>query len=176
MECSTHSHGNILDLIFTNKDDLFDNVIVQSHKAHYISSDHNIVSFDLSLPNHLPIYVVPHYVFDYGNCDYEGLNNYILNSDIYRCLLYSDVEVVWSIIKNILILAISIYIPKFRLKPHQYPAWFTSSLRHRLNYLHSLRKKCKRSPTVNNLNHLTSAEQDFQHQVNGAKTFYCPEL
>ena len=83
VECSTHSHGNILDLIFTNKDDLIDNVIVQSHKAHFISSDHNIVSFDLSLPNHLPINGVPHYVFDYGKCDYEGLNNYILNSDIY---------------------------------------------------------------------------------------------
>ena len=94
--------GNILDLTFTNKEaDLIDNVTVQPQEAFCIqSSDHHVVSFNLSLPSYSS-HSVPHYVFDYGKYNFEDLNNYSLNSNINQCLCYSDVEVVWLIIKDI---------------------------------------------------------------------------
>ena len=44
-----HAQGNILDLIFTNKEDLIDNVIVQLQEAFCVSSDHFMVSFNFHI-------------------------------------------------------------------------------------------------------------------------------
>ena len=82
----------------------------------------------------------------------------------------------WSIIKDILAHAISIFVPKFRLKNQQYPSWFTPTIRHKLNCLHTLRKKAKKSPTTHNLNRLAIAEQDFKDYVDRSKTSYENEL
>ena len=48
----THIQGNTLDLIFTNKEDLIDNVTVQPQEAFCVSSDHFMVSFNLCLPSY----------------------------------------------------------------------------------------------------------------------------
>ena len=64
----------------------------------------------------------------------------------------------------------SIFIPKFRLKNQQYPPWLTPTLRHKLNCLHTFRKKVKRSPTTHNLDQLTTAEQGFKNCVDSSKT------
>ena len=167
----THVQGNTLDLIFTNKEDLIDNVTVQPQEAFCVSSDHFMVSFNLCLPSYSSINI-PHYVFDYGKYKFEELNDYLHNSNINQCLYYSDVEVVWSIIKDILAHAMSIFVPKFRLKNRQYPSWFTPTIRHKLNCLHTLRKKAKKSPTTHNLNRLAIAEQDFKDYVDRSKTSY----
>ena len=134
-----------------------------------------MVSFNLCLPSYSSINI-PHYVFDYGKCNFEELNDYLHNSNINQCLYYSDVEIVWSIIKDILAHAISIFVPKFRLKNQQYPSWFTPTIRHKLNCLHTLRKKVKKSPTTHNLNRLAIAEQDFKDYVDRSKTSYENEL
>ena len=43
------------------------------------------------------------------------------------------------------------------------------TIRHKLNCLHTLRKKAKKSPTTHNLNQLAIAEQDFKDYVDRSK-------
>ena len=75
----------------------------------------------------------------------------------------------WSIIKDILAHAISIFVPKFRLKNQQYPSWFTPAIRHKLNCLHTLRKKAKKSPTTHNLNQLAITNKTLRIMLTEVK-------
>ena len=52
IECPTHIHGNILDLILTNTDDLIQNVIVLPHNRCPVQSDHFLINFSMSISEH----------------------------------------------------------------------------------------------------------------------------
>ena len=104
------------------------------------------------------------------------MNTFLLNSNISQCLDINDVETVWSIIKTLVYKAMAINIPKFKLRAHQYPKWFTPPLRHQLKCLHTLRKTCKRSPTPSNLERLDHAETEFQQNIIRAKSSYEADL
>ena len=73
---------------------------------------------------------------------------------------------VWKIIKEILLEAAELFVPKVRIRTKQYPKWFTS---HEANCLRTLRKKYNHSPTDYNLNRLTTAEKMFNDKVKSAK-------
>ena len=75
-------------------------------------------------------------------------------------------------ISSTIINAMYLFIPKFRLRSHQYPKWFSAELRHQLKCLHTLRKKYKHSPSARNFERLCMAEAQFQKDVSNNKSRY----
>jgi len=49
MSCSTHIHGNTLDLVLINNDDLIESISVSFTNNLPIESDHYAITFELSL-------------------------------------------------------------------------------------------------------------------------------
>ena len=86
-----------------------------------------MLSFGLLVQNSLLQYfpcVTPAVVFDYSKANWEGLCNYLLDQDFGICCEDKDVEQIWCKIKQVVILAMNIYIPKVRLRKHQSPNIF----------------------------------------------------
>ena len=168
----THIHGNILDLILTNDEDLITNVSVNSPECSQISSDHFPISFSIN-QNCLPLHnTTTLQAYDYSKADFTSMNDFILNSNIADCLTCDDVESTWSTIKSVISEAMSLFIPKFQLRSNQYPKWFSRDIRHQLKCLHTLRRTHKRSPTPHNTAKLRLADEHFQQSVALAKSNY----
>ena len=131
IDSPTHIQGNILDLILTNAEELIHSVMVHSCESFPIHSDHYPITFKLSYSSYASSNKC-HYIYDYSKANYEGMNTFLLNSNILQYLDINDVETVWSIIKTLVYKAMAIKIPKFKLRAHQYPKWFTPPLCHQL--------------------------------------------
>ena len=112
------------------------------------SSDHLMITFNYphrsSPPNsqQVPRGNSTHFVFDFPKADMEGFRSYLKTTDFSVCFQSSDVDTVWSTLKLLILYAMELFIPKVRLKTHQYPKWFTSDIRHSINCLRTLRRKC----------------------------------
>ena len=61
----------------------------------------------------------------------------------------NDIELIWFYLKQTIYLTLGSYVPKV-IANHQHPVWFNGKIRHELNCLHTLRRKCKSNPTPNN--------------------------
>ena len=172
MDSPSHISGNILDLLLTNNEDLIQNITVHPYEASPIPTDHLMIGFQLSLGTCLSNKPHSHFVYDYSKADFEGMTNYILNSDILMCSEIPDINVAWTFVKSIITDAMSLYIPKFYLHPRQYPIWFNKDLRHQLKCLHTLRRRCRRSPSTHHSSRLQQAEARFQLDATEAKSNY----
>ena len=65
-----------------------------------------------------------------------------------------------------------LYIPKVKVRSHQYPKWFTAHLRHQVKCLRTLRRKIKNHFTLSQLDRLIDAENNFSQQLFRAKRDY----
>ena len=100
------------------------------------------------------------------------MNDYLTNFN-YQTYYYStDVNFLWGFLKTSLTDCIDLFIPKVLYKPHSYPKWFTPEIKHKLNQVHSLRRKYKAHPTLNNKIKLSSAEAQLQAIMSTAKVSY----
>lgn len=123
-----------MDLVLTSDVDLIGSLVIHCDQTDCpLHSDHFMITFDISCteggldpPSCLPSTIV----FDYSKADWEGLCNYLLDQDFSLCYEESDVEIVWSVIKTIVVAGMDNFIPKVRLQNQQFPKWSTSSLRH----------------------------------------------
>ena len=88
----THIHGNILDMIIIYNDKLIYNVIIHPCDYQPIPSDHHIISFQLTLSDNVTFKTLPQFIFNCCKADYNGLNDFLLNSDYSVCEHFSDVE------------------------------------------------------------------------------------
>ena len=61
-----------------------------------------------------------HFVFDFPKADMEGLHSYLKTTDFSVCFQSIDVDTVWSTLKLLILNAMELFIPKVRLKTHQY--------------------------------------------------------
>ena len=107
-------------------------------------------------------------MFDCNNADHEGLCDYLLDSDFSVCLLSESIEQVWSFIKNTILEAMNLFIPKLKVKAKVHPKWFNSEIRH-IKCLRTLRRKCSLHPTVNNQSKLHSLEFQLTDLITSAK-------
>ena len=62
-----------------------------------------------------------------------------------------------------------IFIPKVRIRSHQGPKWITPNLKHQLNCLNTLRRKCKSRPSSTNLEKLITSQLEVQKSMAEAK-------
>ena len=65
-----------------------------------------------------------------------------------------------------------LHIPKVKLKLQNCPKWFNSEIRHHINCLRTLRRKCRCHPTPHNLTKLNLYESDLQKRIIAAKTSF----
>jgi len=172
ISCPTHIHGNTLDLILTNNDDLVDHISATPTDSLPFKSDHYAITFKLSITRPQSTENVCQNVYDFSKADFPSMNDYLSNSTILNCLFLTDVEAIWHMIKSIIHETMMLFIPRIQIHSKQYPKWFTRDLRHQLKCLHTLRRKNKRSPTAHNANRLSHAEDLFQENVAAAKSSY----
>ena len=121
-----------------------------------IPSDHCIISFSVtctSVTKHIPKNT-SQFVYDYSKADYNGLNNFLSSIDFSVCEQFTDIESIWSFIKDSILDGINTNIPKVRIKPNSSPKWFTSNIRHQIKCLRTLRRKHKHHPTDHTFNQI----------------------
>ena len=173
----THIHGNILDLIITSTEDTVSGINITKEFNQAIKSDHYLISFKLQLTSLSPTTSKdPVYIFDYHKGDYESLNDLLYNTDFSTCYQSSDVEFIRSYIKSTICNAMREFIPFIKQSAAYHPKYFTSSIRHQINCIRSLKKKYHKSPTDTNLIRLNNAEKLLANQISLAKSEYESKL
>ena len=77
IDVPTHIAGNILDVVLTNTDAIY-NVSVNSKFPPGLSSDHFMITFSLQTSLNSPAKVNQKYTYDYFKDNWEGMNHYLL--------------------------------------------------------------------------------------------------
>ena len=163
----THNKGNLLDVILTNTSELIDKVCVSSILPHDLSSDHYIVKFCINTcsTSKTPAQQKFSNIFNFAKADWNGmldsLSSYTITSYFETC----NIESLWSYLKQIIFEAIYLFTPRVSSRSHERPKWFTSDLRHKLNCVHSLRRKQSKKPSANLQIKLADAELSLQKDI-----------
>ena len=169
----TQIHGNILDLIITSSEDMVSDINLTQEFNQAIKSDHYLINFKLHLTSSAPTTSKdPVYIFDFHKGDYDGLNDFLTNTDFSTCYQSNNVEFIWSFIKSTLSNAMREFIPLIKQNAAYHPKYFTPSIRHQVNCTRTLKKKYNKSPTNTNLIRLNNAEKLLANQISSAKSEY----
>ena len=89
------------------------------------------------------------YVFDFSKANFTDISSILLDFDFSVCFQSYDIEFIWSTIKSVIFLVISLFVPKIKLKPINEPKWFNSEIRHHHNCLRKMKRKYKIHPNPN---------------------------
>ena len=112
----------------------------------------------------------------YPKADYNSLCSFLHDFDFTSCLLSHDVDSVWNSIKSAIYEGMNLFIPRVRLRRHQYPRWFTPERRHLSKCLHTLRKKVSKKPTSYLRNKLELQTSALSDKIQSAKSLYESQL
>ena len=164
----THVNGNILDVVLSNFD-LSDGPTIIDKLPVGLSSDHYIICFSISALARTHILSTPKVFFDYSKADWNGMNLFFSSYNFIPIYQSNDIEFIWSHIKQVIYQALESFVPKFTTKQYQHPIWFNSKVRHELNRIHTMRRKCRIHPTTVNKKKLTVAENSLQQTMSKAK-------
>ena len=89
----------------------------------------------------------------------------------YNLLMEStNIEFVWSSLKNLILEAIFHSTPITRARRSPYPKWFDSNIRHKINKLRPLRKLSRCKPSPDNLLKLSFEEMQLQDNISLAES------
>ena len=165
----THSKGNTLDMVFANSENLVFNLVPTSSVPSVL-----IILFFLLISLLLVLRTLVKLVTPQP----MTLRRPTSMAFCLFCLTWililfsthlSDIELIWSNLKELILYSISLHTPQHQARFHLSPAWFNSSVRHQLNKTHSYRKKCKQNPSSQNSLNLSSAETRLQEEMAAAK-------
>ena len=81
--------------------------------------------------------------------DWNGMLDFLNTHDFTSYFEMCDIESLWSYLKQIIFEAIHLLTPRVSSRFYERPKWFTSDLRHKLNCIHSLRRKQNKKPSAN---------------------------
>ena len=160
----THNKGNLLDVILTNTSELIDKVCVSSTLPLDLSSDHYIVKFCINTCSTSKTVAQQKFSnsFNFAKADWNGMVNFLTFYNFTSYFEMCDIESLWSYLKQIILEAIHLFTPRVSSRSHERPKWFTSDLRHKLNCVHSLRRKQSKKPPANLQIKLADAELSLQ--------------
>ena len=99
----TQVKGNILDLLITNIESYINNIVIETCSS-ALSSDHSIITFDIAATYSFK--KTTRYVFDFSKCDFNGLNDYLLDIDSTSSFVCDNVNSSWQLFKSIILEAI----------------------------------------------------------------------
>ena len=137
-----------------------------------IQSDHFPIHLNLNIKTKQECSKKPTLVYDYQKADWRGLCDYLMDEDFSACFESEDVELIWAIFKLITTSAMEKFIPRVRLKNHQFPKRFDADLRHRSNCLNTLRRKCPVNKNETAKDKFMQTEKCFEEDCRMAKTAY----
>ena len=170
VDTATHIKGNILDLVLVNSENIVSGVKVGSNLLVNSSSDHFLISFSiLSVNSRNHKCYKSSSAINFSKLDYVRLNTYLLDIDFDFFYLSSDIEFLWSSLKEIILDSASLSAPTSKPQTKTNPKWFNSEIRNNLHKIHSLRRRCKRCPSAENTSLLSNAELLLQVQMSEAK-------
>ena len=153
-----------MDLVLTNSENIVSNLLVT--EPHPLSpTDHHIVSFNIQYATQSKQSNKHKYVYDFSKADFDGLFNHLLETDFSDCYNSADVEDVWSVIKHAILYAMNLHISQVKIMSQKHPKWYNSDVRHHLNCICTLRKRCLLHPTIHNSSKLQISETQLQHKM-----------
>ena len=132
-------------------------------------SDHFLISFKCS--NHrsnLHSNSNTHSQFyNFSRANLPEIDSFLID---YNFLTHSsDIQSVWSCLKQGIHLAYDQFIPTVRLPSNPSLPWFNSEIRHLLKKIHTLRRSIRKSPTINRNNKLCLLEERVSRLIQSSK-------
>ena len=166
----THIRGNTLDLVLSNFPDLISDLTVDTRTCESIS-DHYLINFHLS--THIPHANTPPRSFlNYSKANFDGLQSYLLKVNLDRCLLQSNVNSIWSLIKEEISTACHLFVPVTWIPKSPFPRWFNAEIRHLINKSHTVRRRLKLRPTNHLRLKLQTLESSLRSLIQASKLKY----
>ena len=171
VELPTDTHGNTLDLVLVCSPDLVSDLHIHTNQLQFSFSNHYPITFSF----HFPVSSDTHpsiQSFQYHRGDYEGL---LLSFDFSSFFDSEDIDFLWERLKCVIYNACETFIPKSS-RSNQYSRWFTGNIKHHIHLTHSLRKKAKNNPSVENVTYLEHSEVSLQGAISSARNQYEADL
>ena len=166
----THINGNTLDLVISSPEVHISDLKILSSP---LRSDHYMLGFTSPLlARHRADSSFSRVSLNYKKADFDNMSSFLLDHDFSSYYQSSDIEFLWHYIKDTILLSISLYTPVIKKRSHLQPPWFTSSIRHQLHKVHSLRKKCKHNPSPHNASILSAAESTLHTDISTARVAF----
>ena len=168
--CSTHIHGNTLDLVLSNSDELISDLQVDCNVC-LDYSDHYLISFSLFVP-HSKTKAARRLLFHYSRADLEGLYSFLEGRMPLPFLATRDINSLWSDIKTPLTEARDIFIPSSYVRARTTPPWFTPEIHHRINRIRTTRRKFRLHPSESLHSRLSLLESSLVSLISIARSTY----
>ena len=135
-------------------------------------SDHFLISFKCS--NHrsnLHSNSNTHSQFyNFSRADLPEIDSFLIDYNFLTHL--SDIQSVWSSLKQGIHLAYDQFIPTVRLPSNPSLPWINSEIRHLLKKIHTIRRTIRKSPTINRNNKLCLLEEKVSRLIQSSKHSY----
>ena len=111
---TTHSKGNILDLVLSKSPDLINDVtILSSEPFPNLKSDHKLISFSIPCSLTKNNKSKPHLsTFNFRKGSYDLMNDYIGLCDFTYFYNSNNIEFLWSSLKSLILESIHLFVPK----------------------------------------------------------------
>ena len=164
----THIHGNILDLLITNVPERITNLAITNSSI--LQSDHSLISF--SLPSTCHVQPLPTYTFNFKKADLSSICSFLFEYDFQPCFSSKDVDFVWQYIKQAISQSVNLFVPYVKLHSNLQPKWFSSTIRHNINCLKSLKRSQSIHPTDSKQAKISKLEISLDHDIQQAKSNY----
>ena len=111
--CPTHIKGNTLDLVITIVEDIIHNLAVSEPHPRLVT-DHFTISFNIQHTFQSRPRNKSKYVFDYSKANLESICCHLLDTDFGDCFTSDSIEEVWVRLKNGILNATHMFIPRVK--------------------------------------------------------------
>ena len=166
----THKQGNILDLLFTNVPERITNIAI--YNSCILHSDHSTISFSVASTSHVTHARASIHICNYNKDDLSRICSFLLDYNFKPCFLSDNVDFVWLYIKQVISQAVDLFVPTIYLCSNPHPKWFSSTIRHNINCLKSLRCSHSIDPTPSKQIKIFKLETSLNYDIQQAKSNY----
>jgi hypothetical protein len=166
--------SNLLDLVLTTNEYMIDNVEVTDDEAVSIYSDHNAITFDVTL--NIQQKTSPRRK-TYSKGDFEGLRESLRLlplTDIVEG--ENDIDVAWSKWKDTFLAAVDTHIPSKLTSRTFTPPYFTSEIVHLLHRKETMRKRAKKTNSAEHWKKFRDLRRSTKRLIKTKKREYIKSL
>ena len=117
-----------------------------------------------------------HPYYNYSRTDWDGMLEFLAHYNFNPIYNFTDINLKWQFIKDILLDAASQFAPVSKPKLQRRPKWFNSEIKHKFNCIHTIRRKTDTRPTPHNTAKLKAPEKNLSLTMENAKRSYKASL
>ena len=163
VDAETHSKGNILDLILSNKDDMVSEVNMEGKIG---GSDHEMIQFKINI-NESRSNSVKEFR-DYGRADWKEMRA-MMSKDWTNILAGKDVNEMWQILKSTINDAIDKFVPMRKSKEKIEPKWMNNQIRKQIAKKKASWAKWKKSKREMDKREYKQIERETKKMIRNSK-------